>query len=116
MHEGPQMLDERARFRRTPAMGRCESVDRLRQAAPSGERLDDRAALEIIANQQFGHKADTAPLKDRRAHGLRAVRPEIAGDVDRSARSSGAIKCPTPLRVPLRIENARVRGEILRRS
>jgi hypothetical protein len=30
MHGGPQMLDERARFRRTPAMGRYESVDRLR--------------------------------------------------------------------------------------
>jgi hypothetical protein len=50
-HEGPQMRDERARFRRTPAMGRRESVDRLRQTAPSGERLDERAALEIIADQ-----------------------------------------------------------------
>ena len=57
-HEGPQMLDKRARFCRTPAMGRRESVDRLRQTAPSGERLDERAALEIVADQQFGRDAD----------------------------------------------------------
>ena len=52
------MLDERARLRGTPAMGRREGVDRQRRAAPSRERLDERAALEIVVNQQFGRKAD----------------------------------------------------------
>jgi hypothetical protein len=57
-HKGPQMLDERARLRGTPAMGRHKGVDRQRRAAPSGERLDERAALEIVADQQFGREAD----------------------------------------------------------
>src|SRR5262245_61318075 len=57
-HKGPQMLDERARLRGTPAMGRHEGVDRQRRPAPSGERLDERAALEIVADQQFGREAD----------------------------------------------------------
>lgn len=57
-HKGPQMLDERARLRGTPTMGRHEGVDRQRRTAPSGERLDERAALEIVADQQFGREAD----------------------------------------------------------
>src|SRR5215470_2249929 len=57
-HEGPQMLDERARLRGTPAMGRHEGVDRQRRTAPSGKRLDERAAPEIVADQQFGREAD----------------------------------------------------------
>ena len=57
-HKGPQMLDERARLRGTPAMGRHEGVDRQRRTAPSGERLDEHAALEIVADQQFGREAD----------------------------------------------------------
>jgi len=38
--------------------GRHEGVDRQRRAAPSGERLDERAALEIVVDQQFGREAD----------------------------------------------------------
>ena len=52
------MLDESARLRRTSAMGWHESVDRLRRAAPSGKRLNERAECEIVADQQFGHEAD----------------------------------------------------------
>src|SRR5262249_18408849 len=101
-HEGPQMLDERARFRGTPGMGRHKGVDRQRRAAPRGERLDERAALEIVADQQFGREADPYPQEDRRAQSLRAVRPEIARDVDCCARSSGAFEYPAPRRVPSR--------------
>ena len=91
-----------------------ESVDRLRRAAPSGKRLNERAADEIVADQEFGHEADPEAREDRRAHCLRAVRPEIARDVDCSARASRTIEYPTARSVPPHIEDAGVRGEVLR--
>jgi hypothetical protein len=44
------MLDERARLRGTSAMEWHESVDRLRWAAPSGKRLNERASHEIVSD------------------------------------------------------------------
>jgi hypothetical protein len=95
------VFDESASFGRPAAMRGRQCVDRLRYAAPRGQRLDERAAFKVVADQQFRHKANSQPREDGSAHGLRTVRSEIAGDRDRRAGAARPLERPAVRRVPV---------------
>ena len=95
------MFDEGASFGRPSAMRGRQRVDRLRYAAPRGQRLDQRAAFNIVADQQFRHEANSQSREDGSAQGLRTVRAEIAGDRDRRAGAARPLERPAVRRVPV---------------
>ena len=94
------MFNESARFGRPSAMRGRQRVDRLRYAAPRGQRLDQRAEFKIVADQQFRRKANSQPREDSGAHGLRTVRTEIAGDLDRRPGAARPLERPPVGRIP----------------
>ncbi len=114
--ERSQVFNESACFGGPSAMRRRERVDRLRYAAPRGQGLDQRAQFKIIADQQFRRKANSQPREDSDAHGLRTVRAEIAGDLDRRAGAARPLERPPVGRIPSGVEDAGVRGQVLRAS
>jgi hypothetical protein len=78
-----------------------QRVDRLRYSAPRGQGLDQRAAFKIVADQRFRRKANSQPRKDGGTHGLRTVRAEIAGDLDRRAGTARPLERPAVGRMRL---------------
>ena len=110
------MFDESARFGRPSAMRWRQRVDRLRYSAPRGQGLDQRAAFKIVADQRFWRKANSQPRQDGGTHGLRTIRAEIAGDLDRRAGAAGPLEHPAVGRIPSCVEDTGVRGQVLRAS
>jgi hypothetical protein len=107
--ERSQVFNEGARFGGPSAVRGHQRVDRLRYAAPRGQGFDQRAVLKIVADKQFRRKANSQPREDSSAHGLRTVRAEIAGDLDRRVSATRPLERPLVGRVSSCVEDAGMR-------